>query len=171
MPQKKPAGPVLDGVPLQQLAPPLEPLQREDREQLRHGTLNDMPEELRPLVKQRREELMLDGIRLADLGATEVDVSEEIDLAVFYALQLTPERLGAVDVDWLPAQEEVQEFFTLRRPRAVILGRGVGRTLDAVRLILDVTHVIDGDWMSFECVAANGGAGGCLLYTSDAADE
>ena len=27
MPQKEPAGTVLDGVPLQQLAPPLEPLQ------------------------------------------------------------------------------------------------------------------------------------------------
>ena len=35
MPQNKPAGPVLDGVPLQQLAPPLEPLQQEDWEQAR----------------------------------------------------------------------------------------------------------------------------------------
>ena len=62
-----------------------------------------MPVELRPLVKQRREELTLDGIRLADLGATEVDGREEIDLAVFYALQLTPERLEAVDVDLMTA--------------------------------------------------------------------
>ena len=37
-----------------------------------------MPVELQPLVKQRREELTLDGIRLADLGATEVDVSEAV---------------------------------------------------------------------------------------------
>ena len=105
MPQKKPAGPVLDGVPLQQLAPPLEPLQQVDKEQPQLGALNDLPVELQPLVKQRREELTLDGIRLADLGATEVDVSEEVDIAVFYALQLTPERLGAVDVDWMSAQE------------------------------------------------------------------
>ena len=51
MPKKKPAGSVLDGVPLQQLAPPLEPLQQEDREQPQLGPLNDMPVELRPLVK------------------------------------------------------------------------------------------------------------------------
>ena len=97
---------MLDGVPLQQLAPPLEPLQQEDREQPQHGALDDVPEELQPLMKQRREELTLDGIRLADLGATEVDVSEEIDFVILNALQLTPEHLEAVDVDWLPAQEE-----------------------------------------------------------------
>ena len=48
----------------------------------------DVPVELQPLVRQLREELMLDGIRLADLGATEVDVSEEIDFVVLNALQL-----------------------------------------------------------------------------------
>ena len=42
--------------------------------------------ELQPLMRHR-EELTLDSIRLADLGATEVDDSEEIDLAIFYALQ------------------------------------------------------------------------------------
>ena len=73
-----------------------------DKEHPQLGTLNDVPVELRPLVRQLREELTLDGIRLADLGATEVDVSEEIDLAVFYALQLTPEHLEAVDVDFCP---------------------------------------------------------------------
>ena len=107
---------MLDGVSLQQLAPPLEPLQQVEKEQPQLGALVDVPVELRPLVRQLREELALDGIRLADIGATEVDDSEEIDLAVFYALQLTPEHLEAVDVDWLPAQEEVREFFTPRRP-------------------------------------------------------
>ena len=82
MPQKKPAGPVLDGVPLQQLAPPLEPMQQVDKEQPQLGALVDVPVELRALVRQLREELTLDGIRLADLGATEVDDSEEIDLAL-----------------------------------------------------------------------------------------
>ena len=67
MPKKKPAGSLLDGVPLQQLAPPLEQLQQVGREQPQHGALNDTPVELQPLVKQRREELTLDGIRLADL--------------------------------------------------------------------------------------------------------
>ena len=74
-----------------------------DKEQPQPGTLNDVPVELQPLVKQRREELTLEGIRLADVGATEVDVSEEIDLVDFYALQLNPEHLEAVDVDWVPA--------------------------------------------------------------------
>ena len=114
-----------------------------DKEQSQPGTLNDVPVELQPLVKQRR-----------------VDVSE-IDLVVFHALQFTPEHLEAVD--WLPAQEEVQGFFTPRRPRAVILGRGTGGTLDAVRRTLDVTPVIEVDGMTFECVAANGGAGGVAL--------
>ena len=134
-----------------------------DKEQPQLGTLNDVPVELQPLVKQRREELTLDGIRLADLGATEVDVSEEIDLVVFYALQLNPEHLEAVDVDWVPAQEEVQEFFTPRRSRAVILGRGTGGALDAVIGTLDVTPVIEVDGMTSECVVANGGAGGVAL--------
>ena len=49
------------------------------------------------------------------------------------------------------------------RPRAVILGRGAGGALDAVRGTLDVTHVIDVDGMTFECFAANGGAGGVAL--------
>ena len=66
-------------------------------------------------------------------------------------------------MDLMTAQEEVQEFFTPRRPREVILGKGAGGTLDAVREILDVTHVIAGDWMTFECVAANSGAGGAAL--------
>ena len=145
MPQKEPAGTLLDGVPLQQLAPPLEPLQKVDKEQPQPGTLNDVPVGLQPLVKQRR-----------------VDVSE-IDLVVFHALQFTPEHLEAVDVDWLPAQEEVQGFFTPRRPRAVILGRGTGGTLDAVRRTLDVNPVIEVDGMTFGCVAANGGAGGVAL--------
>ena len=63
------------------------------KEQPQLGTLNDVPVELQPLVKQRREELTLVGIRLADLGAPEVDVSEGIDLVVFHALQLNPEHL------------------------------------------------------------------------------
>ena len=60
-------------------------------------------------------------------------MSVKIDLVVFYALQLNPEHLEVVDVDWLPAQEEVQEFFTPRKSRAVIRGRGAGGALDAVR--------------------------------------
>ena len=64
---------MLDGVPLQQGAPLLELLQHVDKVQPQLGTLNDVPVELQPLVKQRLEELTLDGIRLADLGATEVD--------------------------------------------------------------------------------------------------
>ena len=100
-----------------------------------------------------------------------MDVSEEIDLIVVYALQLTPEHLEAVHVDWLPAQEEVREFFTPRRPRAIILGRGAGGALDAVRGTLGVTHVIDGDWMTFECVAANGGAGGVALVRQSRVGE
>ena len=54
MSQKEPAGTVLDGVPLQQLAPPLEPLQHVDKEQSQLGTLNDVPVELQPLMKQRQ---------------------------------------------------------------------------------------------------------------------
>ena len=77
---------MLDGVPLQQLAPPLESLQQVDKEHPHLGALVDVLVELQPLVRHR-EELTLDGSRLADLGATEVDDSEEIDLAVFYALQ------------------------------------------------------------------------------------
>jgi len=95
MPKKKPAGPVLDGVPLQHLAPPLESLQQVDKEHPQLGALVYVPVELRPLVKHR-EELTLDGIRLADFGAAEVDNSEEIHLAVFYAVQLTPEPLEVV---------------------------------------------------------------------------
>ena len=35
--------------------------------------------------------------------------------------------------------------------------------MDAVRGTLNVTHVIDVDWMTFECPAAKGGAGGVAL--------
>ena len=28
---------------------------------------------------------------------------------------------------------------------------------------MEATHVIDSDWMTFECIAANGGSGGATL--------
>lgn len=157
-PRKGPAGPVLEGVPLQQLAPQLE-----EEEQPQPGSLAEAPPELARLMATPRDELVLDGICLADLGPTEVDDRGEENIAVFYAIQLTPERLEPSDEGWLMAQEEVQQFFTSRKPRAVVLGRGAGGTLQAVTETLEVTHVIDPDWMTFECINANGGPGEATL--------
>ena len=154
---KGPSGPVLDGVPLQQLAPPLEEemeLQLEEQE--------DVPPELALLARTPREELVLDGICLADLGPTEVDDLGEVNLAVFYATQLS--QLSPERVEELEPFDETPEFFTARKPRAVILGRGAGGTLPAVEETLEVTHVIDGDWMTFECIRANGGSGEASLF-------
>ena len=87
-----------------------------------------------------RDEIVLDAIRLADLGATEVyDLGEE-NLATFFALQLTPETLGPADGEWMEAQTQVQTFSTPRKPRAVILGRGEGGALQAAAPMLEVTR-------------------------------
>ena len=47
-----------------------------------------MPPELASLATTPRDELVLDGICLADLGPTEVDALGEETLAVFYARHL-----------------------------------------------------------------------------------
>ena len=41
--------------------------------------------------------------------------------------------------------------------RAVILHRRAGGALQAATEMLGITHVFDFDWMTFECIAANGG--------------
>lgn len=46
-----------------------------------------------------RDEIILDGICLADLGPTEVDDHGEENLTVFYALQLTPVDPGPAEDD------------------------------------------------------------------------
>eukprot|EP00752_Nemacystus_decipiens_P016023 g14325.t1 len=152
------AGPVLEGVPLRELTPPLE---GERRPQLENVT--DLPSELLALAEMPREEIVLDGICLVDLGATVLDDMEEENLTVFYALQITPTKLGCGDEEWIAAQGEVQAFLEPRKPRAVVLGRGSGGMLQAVDETLDVTHVIDQDWMTFACIGANGGPGGATL--------
>ena len=50
-----------------------------------------------------RDELMLDGFCLADIGPAEVDDREEENPDVFYALQLSLEALGPADMAWLSA--------------------------------------------------------------------
>ena len=154
---------MLDGVPLQQLAPPLRGPHEEEGDEPSLGALSDVPEDFHSLVRTPCDELQLDGIRLADLGATEVDSGEEFNLAVCYGLQLTPEALGAGDEDFLLAQGEVQEFFTMRRPNAVILGRGAGGASQAVKGSMNVTHIVCEDWMMFEFLRSNGGSDGVVL--------
>ena len=121
--------------------------------------LSDMPEDLAALETMPRDEIVLDAVRLADLGATEVyDLGEE-NLAAFFALQLTPETLGPADGEWMEAQTQVQTFFTPRKPRAVILGRGAGGALQAAAPMLEVTCIIDSHWQTFDCIRENEGAG------------
>eukprot|EP00752_Nemacystus_decipiens_P018278 g16398.t1 len=59
------AGPVLEGVPLREPAPPLEGERRPQLEDVK-----DLPLELLALAEMPREKIVLDGICLADLGAT-----------------------------------------------------------------------------------------------------
>eukprot|EP00752_Nemacystus_decipiens_P012408 g10995.t1 len=95
------AGPVLEGVPFRELTPPLE---GERRPQL--DDVTDLPSELLALAEMPREEIVLDGICLADLGATVLDDMEQENLTVFYALQITPTKLKCGDEEWIAAQEE-----------------------------------------------------------------
>lgn len=69
-----PAGPVLDGVPLQDLAP-----SEDDDEGGQSGLSLEGKEE-------EQDGVTLDDVRLAALGATEVDGPVEGNLAVLYAL-------------------------------------------------------------------------------------
>ncbi|CAB1106551.1 unnamed protein product [Ectocarpus sp. CCAP 1310/34] len=158
LPTQGPSGLVLDGVPLQQLAQQLG-----EEKQPPQDEPTDMPPDLAALALTSRDDMRLDGICLADLRATEVDDSKEESLTTFYALHLMPEQLGDSDQEWLPVQEEVQQLFTARKPRAVFLGRGAGGALEAMKDALEVTHVIAQDWMTFACLGANGRARGADL--------
>ena len=63
----------------------------------------------------------------------------------------------------MKAQTQVQTFFTPRKPRAVILGRGAGGALQAAAPMLEVTCVIDSHWQTFDCIRENEGAGDTRL--------
>lgn len=102
---------------------------------------------------------MLDKICLADLGPGAIDDGSEENLAVLYALQLTPDTPTSEDGEYVLAYELAQLFFKTRKPRAIILGRGAGGALQATSGLLDVACVIDSDWKTFECIRVNGGAG------------
>ncbi len=95
--------------------------------------------------------------------STEVNDLGDLNLTICYGLQLTPESLGATNVACLPARVEVRKFLAPRKPRAVILGRGSGGALQAVRDTLQVTHAIDQDWMTFACILATGRPDGAEL--------
>lgn len=148
-PGKGPEGPVLDGVPLQSMAQS-------------HATEDEASGESPPelaLLNREPEDITLDGICLVDLGPTEIDDLEEENLSVFYALQITPEALTSRQGEYLTAYQQAQSLLTPRKPKAAILGRGAGGTLQAVAGLLEVACVIDSDWKTMKCIRVNGGAG------------
>lgn len=114
---KGPIGPVLDGQPLQDLATPEEDDDNKDQS---------------TLAEPGQDEVRLDGVSLTALGATSVQGPMEGNLAVLYALQLTPDTPQADDTRQQAIHAEVQTFLTPRQPTAVVLGCGAGGALLAV---------------------------------------
>lgn len=98
-----------------------------------------------------RESDMLNGISLASLGATEVEIPVEGNLAVIYTLCLTPDFPREGDTLQHQIHSEVQTFSTPRKPRVVVLDCGSGGVLLAVKGSFAVAVAIDPHWKSLEC--------------------
>lgn len=103
--QRGPGGPVLHGIPLQSIAP----LMTEEEEPI------NTPPELAAWSGLPLAELILDGICLADMGATKIHNLGETNLATFFALRLTPDASEETDTEWLVAYQQVQSFFTPKK--------------------------------------------------------
>ncbi|CAB1114741.1 unnamed protein product [Ectocarpus sp. CCAP 1310/34] len=141
----EPLGPVLDGIPLQSLAPP------DDAEK-------HVPEPRRATGESGNSPggaPALDGVRLAALGATEVATGPELPLHVAWALQHALEPPDPTDHARLAAYEEVRQAFTPRRPRTVVLGCGAGGALLALGETLTIDTAIDPEWTALECARTN----------------
>ena len=142
-----PAGPMLDGVPLQILAPTAD-------------AANTAESPLDPGVDRcldADDHPVLDGVDLAALGTTEVHRRPDLSLAVFSALRLTPEQPEDDDYERRRTHEDVRIALAPRLPRAVVLGCGAGGALLGLQGLLQVEAAVEPDWTTLEC---------CLLYTS-----
>ena len=117
------------------------------------------PQDLQQLIgdTDERDERSVDGIRLQDLGLTEID-APNTTLSTFYAVQLTPDTPVNEKEIWTANYEQVRSFLSQRPPRAVIMGRGAGGALTATDGLVDLTCVFDSDWRTLEFIRANGGA-------------
>ena len=78
-----------------------------------------------------------------------------MDLAVFCALQLTPEPPEFDDLPRLRDFSDTRTALAPRLPRAVVLGCGASGALVAMKGILDVKAALDPDWITLECCRAN----------------
>ena len=165
--QKGPAGPVLDGTLLQDLAPP----EQDEVAVLTPADLEPLgltPQDLQQLIgdTEERDERSVDGIRLQDLGLTEID-APNTTLSTFYAVQLTPDTPVNEKEIWTANYEQVRSFLSQRPPRAVIMGQGAGGALTATDGLVDLTCVFDSDWRTLEFIRANGGARNAELRRVD----
>ena len=135
------AGPMLDGVPLQILAPTAD-------------AANTAESPLDPGVDwclDTDDHPVLDGVDLAALGTTQVHRRSDLSLTVFCALHLTPEQPEDDDHERLRTHEDVRIALAPRLPRAVILGCGAGGALLALQGLLQVEAAVEPDWTTLEC--------------------
>ena len=157
-----PQGPVLEGVQLKTLAPPLVDTAQEE-EAASQPQVDTIRVEVPGMAVVSPGDAKLDGICLKDLGPAEIDRGVVGSLSVLFALQLTPEEPESQDIRGATAFEQVRTFLSLRKPRATVIGCGAGGALVAAEDILNVTCIIDPDWRTLECIRANGGAQGVNL--------
>lgn len=74
-----------------------------------------------------------------------------MSLAIFYALQLTPETPHEEDFQRLHDCPEAKTALTPRRPRAVVLGCEAGGVLLALKYLLQIELAIEPDRRALEC--------------------
>ena len=159
--QKSPVGPVLEGTVLQDLAPQDGERKEESAEEEYLASLTRGRQESGDAVEP--DPVIVDGICLADLGATEIDSGHKMNLSTIYAVQLTPDQPEKEDTLWATNYEQVRTFLSPKIPTAVVIGRGGGGALIATEGLVRVACVIDSDWRTLECIGANEGSRGVEL--------